>query len=385
MAQLPEPLLTEGGKPVSSVEAWETRRRPEILELFAKHVYGRAPSQKPSLSSEILSEDSSALDGLATRQVVRLTLSYEGRSLPLDVLFYLPNDANGPVPACLMANFEGNHAVTEDPQIPLPSKSSQIPGKQAVPRGANARRFPLQEILGRGYALVTVPRNDIDPDFHDGFRNGVHGLMDGAPADPRPADAWGSVAAWAWGLQRVMDYLEDVPQIDGRRVVLLGHSRLGKAALWAGAQDPRFAMVVSNDSGNSGAALARRDVGESIEVINRSFPHWFADNYKAYSGRPEALPVDQHMLLALIAPRPLYVASASEDEWADPQGEFLSLVHAGPVYALYGYDPLRAGEWPKPGHAVSSGPLAYHLREGKHDLLAWDWTRFLDFADPHLR
>ena len=365
---LPDALTFEDGSPVLTPAQWYGQRRAELLELFDREMFGRAPGRIEG-TRRFLVESGPALGGLALRKQVRIDFGRDGRYI--DVLIYLPSGAAGACPLFLGINFDGNASICADPAVILPPEEhTRDWGGYVHPvRGSQASRWPLKEILGRGYGVATFHCADVDPDFDDGFCNGVTPFIYREGQTVPDADQWGTLSAWAWGLSRVMDYLETDAQVDGRRVAVIGHSRMGKAALLAGARDERFAMAISNCSGCCGAALSRRQYGETVESITNLFPHWFCGNFSKYAADVDSLPFDQHELLALMAPRPVYVASAEQDAWADPVGERLALQEAARVYGFLGLDPALTG---------------YHIHEGPHGISLTDWKFYLDFADRYL-
>jgi hypothetical protein len=379
---LPDPLIFNNGNLVNNYKDWKERRK-EILFLFENEVYGKVPAGGVNLETEEVSVNNNALNGKAIRKEIKLTLTKNNKSVDIYMLMYLPKYEN-PVSVFVGCNFYGNQTTTIEKDVLITeswarnNKDFGIKNNQGTEksRGVRHNRWLPEDIVARGYGVVTIYYGDIDPDFDDGFKNGVHNLFSGQ----RDGTSWGSIAAWAWGLSRAMDYFETDNDIG--KVFVIGHSRLGKTALWAGATDERFSLVISNNSGCGGAALSRRTFGETVGRINSSFPHWFCDNYKKYNENEGQCPVDQHMLIALMAPRPVYVGSAAEDRWADPKGEFLSCVAASPVYEMLGLKGLPSKAMPELSTPVT-GTIGYHIRPGKHNLTSYDWQRYMDFADKH--
>jgi hypothetical protein len=392
---LPDPFVCLDGTPVPDAAAWWERRRPELLDLFAHQMYGVTPAVELPMRTHIRSEDATALDGRSTRLEVELAFGAPGDAPvggepTLSVLVHLPNDADRPVPVFVTLNFRGNDEVEV---------------------GGRGEPWPLARLVERGYGVATMCYEDIEPDVDaqatgtsdatrtsettgtsdatgatgTGRRTGIlrHPLVLAADEGRPTGERWGALGAWAWGLSRVLDYLVGDPRVDPRRVIVAGHSRLGKAAMWAAAQDRRFAMAVSNNSGCGGVALSRRLVGETVEAITSRFPRWFCGNFAGYCGREEALPFDQHLLVALVAPRPVYVASAEDDTWADPYGEFLGARYADPVYQLLGVEGIGTTTMP-PVSSPSPSRIGYHIRPGAHAMTAYDWEQFADAADRHL-
>jgi hypothetical protein len=370
--ELPDPLVMQSGKRVVTAKAWQNARRPELLNLFETQVYGR-PLPVPRKVRFNVREEQGVLGGRAIRKRVKVEIWSGGQFVPaFTFVLYQPRSQGRRAPA-----FVGMHLFDKEADEPQPGK----PLEQDVGRELPGKNL-MRTILARGYAVASLDAKDFCPDDKANFCDGVlTALFPDRSGDPAAEEA-GAIGTWAWGLSRALDYFECDPTIDARRVAVIGHSRMGKTALWAGAQDQRFAIVISNNSGCGGAALSRRIFGETVARINRVFPHWFCGNFKKYNDREAELPVDQHELIALVAPRPVYVASALEDRWADPRGELLAAQGAQGVYRLFGLRGLELTGDPPLNQPLGAN-IGYHLRVGKHALTDYDWLAYLDFADRH--
>ena len=393
--QLPELLISQNGTTITRSKSWMKIRRPEILNLFEENMYGRIPGALKISTYKILEENPNALNGKALRKQVLLTFKKAGRELNVNLLIYVPKNQTK-APIFLGYNFYGNQTVIDDQAIILNQswtrnmESIGITENLATEksRGVQNSRWAIDKIIDAGYGLATMYYGDVDPDKFgkDGidYSDGVHPLLyKKGQTKPRPNE-WGAISAWAWGLSRAMDYFEKDVDIDQNKVIVIGHSRLGKTALWAGALDQRFAIVISNNSGCGGAKLSRRKYGERLGGMNGYFPHWLCGNCAKYDGHEETLPVDQHMLIALIAPRPVYIASAEDDRWSDPKGEYLSGYFATPVYELFGKPGLSSDTIPKVNQPIMT-TIGYHIRRGGHDVTDYDWEQYIKFADKHLK
>jgi len=370
---LPPLLVSAEGKPITTPEEWFNIRRPQIMSLFGNLVYGVVPPPASTITTtfEVITADRNFLQGRGTRKDVRIRFSNDQGTVDMLVLVFVPNDARRPVPVFMKHSFNSTHGTDFDAHPTEP--------------GRFRNGWPIGEFFQRGYGFVVVYQQDLVRHNEVEFLNGIHRLFYPEGQSFPKANEWGVLAAVAWGASRALDYLETDADIDAARVAIMGHSKMGKATLWTAAQDQRFALAISAQSGCAGAALWRRKSGETLEKMVTRFPYWLCRNAWKFVNNEDDLPVDQHMLLACIAPRPVYIHSGVEDTWADPRGEYLSAYHASPVYRLLGRRGLDSEESPPIGKAILDRDIGYHLREGGHSIEMFDWLRFLDFADRHLK
>ena len=387
---LPSLLESSNGLAIKTSKSWENNQRDYFHKLLEHQVYGKFPMEDIHVKFRLRSvHELSYCD--AIQKNVDIIFTNGNDDVVIDLVIFLPAKAQKPIPLFMGLNFFGNHTIHPSPftsitnswtmnKVEFDIKDHRVTESS---RGVRANRWPVERIINRGYGLAVMYYGDIDPDYDDDFENGIHSLL--SEQSKHIPEGISSISAWAAGLSAALDYCEEDDAIDEESVAVIGHSRLGKAALCAGAHDERFAMVISNNSGCVGAALSRRQFGETVKVINTRFPHWFSKNYRKVNDRESEQTFDQHTLLSLIAPRPLYVGSAKEDEWADPYGEYLSLFYAAQVYKLYGGVGFTDDNLPAINEPLISGNMAYHIRTGKHDLTKFDWERYIDFVDQVLK
>jgi hypothetical protein len=386
-ATLPDPLVMSDGKKVTTARQWYNKRRPEILRLFEEHQYGKWPAKKPELRYTV--EEDLGFEGTAIRKQVTVFFSPNDDGPKVDVLIYIPRNANAPVPLLLNLSFSANNITVNDPGIKpgtvwdARSKTRSVATDGA--RFGSRMNDYIKAFLAEGFGFATLNYTDIDPDFLGGVTLGVRGLyLKPGQTEPAP-DEWGSISAWAWGVSRVIDYFEKDPSINAKRIAITGASRLGKTVMWTGAREPRVAMVLASCSGEGGAAISRRNYGETVAHLTEGtrFPYQFAANYGKYGADVTKLPVDAHLLVALIAPRPLLLQTGTTDNWSDPKGEFFAAVEAGKVYRLLGKDDLGTTELPAPDQPVFH-TLGYFMHEGGHGTVPLDWEVYLEFMKRYL-
>jgi len=381
---LPDPLMFTNGKPVRTAKEWLNKRRPEIVRLFEENQFGRSPAKPKGLTFDVFDKGTPAFEGKALRRQVTVYFTPDRNGPKMDLLIYLPAGAKKKVPVLLNLSFMPNSSVVTDPGV----KPGEMWGKEKkrvpAPKGMNFGRITVEPLLARGFGVATVYYGDIDPDFAGGVQLGVRKLyLKPGQSEPEPGE-WGSIAAWAWGVSRALDYLETDKGVDAKRVGIFGISRLGKTVLWAGAHDPRIALVIASCSGEGGASLSRRNYGELVKHMNLRFGYQFCANYQKWGDHPDQMPMDSHMLVALMAPRPVLLQTGDKDFWSDPKGEFLAAVAASPVFKLFGKQGVGTDQMPAAGQYLPGIP-GYYMHAGGHGTVPSDWDVFLKFLETNLK
>jgi hypothetical protein len=355
---LPDPLVLANGKPVRDARTWTKERRPELIRVYEAEIFGRIPRRTPAVAWRVAETDPSAREGTAVKKRIVGRIGEAPGAPEITVTLYTPSNARARVPVILLMNFGGGGAPVADAPV-------------------------AADIIARGWGYALAGYQDVQPDRVNTFNLGVIGATH-ANAPPGP-DEWGTIGAWAWGVSRIIDYLETDRSVNAKRIALHGHSRLGKTALWASALDDRIAAVYSSCPGEMGAALSRRDWGETVDDMAQNFPYWFAGSFQKWAGRWNEMPVDAHMLIALSAPRPVFITGGTADQWADPVGEFLAEVAAGPVYRLLGRKDLGTSALPPLDTPLTTGDLGWHYHTGPHAATPADWRAFLQFLEKYFK
>jgi len=361
---LPELLVTQSGKKISTVKQWEKVRRPEILKLFENNEYGQVPKDFDNIIFNTENLDNNAMEGMATLKEVSVTVFRNQKSVTIHLILFIPNHVKKSVPVFLVINHRGIKTMD-------------------VTRKNRDEFWPAEQVINAGYAIAGFDVIDVSPDDNKTFSKGVLDYL--YPEQLKMNNGMRALGAWGWGASRIIDYFETDKKIDAKKIIVVGHSRGGKASLWCGAQDKRVAIIISNESGNSGASLSRRNFGETVKSIISSFPYWFCPNYRKYAGNENKLPFDQHTLISLIAPRAVYVSVATEDLWGDPKGQYLGLKYSQPVYNLYGYNSCLPAEMPAVNEQIICSAMGFHDRDGKHNMTSYDWQQFICFANSYFK
>jgi len=381
---LPDPLVMLNGKKVKNAKTWYLKRRPEILKMFEELQFGRVPGKPAEMTFNVFDRGTPALEGKAIRKQVTVYFTKDTSNYKMDILIYLPAGVSKPVPLFLNVSFMPNNTVTDDPGI-KPGYMWGRDGKRIPAKGGGSfGRIDINQFISEGIGFANINYADIEPDFADGYKYGIRGYYL-KPGQKYPADdEWGAISAWSWGLSRAMDYFETDPLIDPKKVILFGVSRLGKTVLWTGARDTRFGMVIASCSGEGGAALSRRNYGETIKhmVDSTRYFYQFCGNRRRFADDPSSCPVDAHMLIALIAPRPLLLQTGDTDYWSDPKGEFLAAVASEPVWKLLGKKGLGTETMPPAGETILND-LGYLMHAGGHGALPTDYEIFIKFIKKH--
>jgi len=384
--ELPDPLLSEAGTAIDTPELWKDVRRPELHQIFEESQYGRAPAKPEGIRFEVTEAPTPALDGAAIREQVTIHFGKDGTAPTVEVLIYVPANQAEPAPLLLSISFLANNLAVDDPAVQV-GRNWDRETHRRVPAEGPSRfgKLPVKQLIERGFGVATFHYTDVEIDAKDALPHGVRQKYLSADEPELGDDQWGAIASWAWGISRVIDYFEQDPLVDAERVAITGISRLGKTVMWAGANDERVAAVIASCSGEGGAALSRRNYGETIAHLAspERYSYQFAKNYQTWAPDPASAPVDAHELIALIAPRPLLLQTGTTDKWSDPVGEFLAAKAATPVYELLGKAGLDADQTLEVDQLVG-GELSYYMHEGGHGMVPEDWSVFLTFLDRHL-